>query len=38
VMLANDGTTHIATPSNADSDSDGFTVADGSTAPPPPIS
>jgi len=38
VMLANDGTTHIATPSRADSDSDGFTVADGSTAPPPPSS
>ncbi len=38
VMLANDGTTHIATPSPVDSDSDGFTVADGSTAPPPPSS
>ncbi len=37
-MLANNGTTVIASPSNADSDNDGFTVADGATAPPPPSS
>jgi Peptidase A4 family len=37
-MLANNGTTVIATPSNPDSDNDGFTVQDGNTIPPPPPS
>ena len=37
-MLANNGTTVIASPSNPDSDNDGFTVAYGSTQPPPPSS
>jgi hypothetical protein len=37
-MLNNAGTTSIASPSNPDSDNDGFTVADGSTQPPPPSS
>ncbi len=35
-MLANDGTTPIATPSGPDADNDGFTVADGAAQPPPP--
>ncbi len=35
-MLANNGTTVIATPSNADSSHIGFTVADGSTTPAAP--
>jgi len=37
-MLANNGTTVIARASNADSDHDGFSVADGSAVPPPPAS
>jgi Peptidase A4 family len=37
-MLGNSGTAPIASPSLADRDSDGFAVADGSTAPPPPKS
>jgi len=35
-MLDNSGSTVIATPSNADAEGDGFTVADGSSVPPPP--
>ena len=38
VMMAANDTTVLATPSNADSLSDGFTVADGSTVPAPPPS
>jgi len=38
VMVANNGTTPLATPSNADSLSDGFTVGDGSAIPAPPSS
>jgi hypothetical protein len=37
-MYGNNGTTIIASPSIPDSDNDGFTVADGSTSPPPPAS
>jgi Peptidase A4 family len=37
-MVANNGTTVIATPSNPDVDNDGFVVQDGSTVPPPPPS
>jgi len=37
-MLNNPGTAIIASPSAPDSDSDGFTVADGATSPPPPKS
>jgi hypothetical protein len=37
-MINNLGTSIIATPSNADSDDDGFTVQDGSTVPPSPNS
>jgi hypothetical protein len=37
-MLNNAGTAVIASPSAADTDSDGFTVADGSTSPSPPTS
>jgi hypothetical protein len=37
-MVANSGTPVIASPSGPDSDSDGFTVADGSKAPAPPKS
>jgi hypothetical protein len=37
-MLANDQKTIIASPSLADIDNDGFTVADGSVSPPPPKS
>ncbi len=37
-MLNNADTAYIASPSNPDSDNDGFTVADGSTQPPPPSS
>jgi Peptidase A4 family len=37
-MVNNSGTAVIASPSAADSDSDGFTVADGSTSPSPPAS
>jgi Peptidase A4 family len=37
-MLNNARTKVIASPSVADTDSDGFTVADGSTSPPPPSS
>ena len=35
-MVNNAGNAVIASPSPADSDSDGFTVADGPTSPPPP--
>jgi hypothetical protein len=35
-MVNNAGTKIIAAPSAADSDGDGFAVADGSTSPPPP--
>jgi Peptidase A4 family len=38
LMLNNADTAVIATPSKPDSDNDGFTVADGATAPPPPSS
>jgi len=37
-MLANNGTTVIASPSAPDIDNDGFTLADGSVSPPPPSS
>ncbi len=37
-MVNNAGTAIIASPSAADTDSDGFTVADGSTSPSPPNS
>ncbi|MGD0066389.1 MAG: G1 family glutamic endopeptidase [Streptosporangiaceae bacterium] len=37
-MVNNADTAVIATPSYVDSDNDGFTVADGATAPPPPSS
>jgi Peptidase A4 family len=37
-MVNNADTAYIASPSNPDSDNDGFTVADGATAPPPPAS
>ena len=37
-MVNNADTADIASPSNPDSDNDGFTVADGSTSPPPPAS
>jgi hypothetical protein len=37
-MLANDQKTIIASPSLADTDNDGFTVADGNVSPPPPKS
>jgi len=37
-MFNNAGTEVIAAPSSPDSDVDGFTVADGSTSPPPPKS
>ena len=37
-MVNNAGTKIIASPSAADSDGDGFAVADGSTSPPPPAS
>jgi len=37
-MINNAGSAVIASPSAPDSDSDGFTVADGSKAPPPPKS
>ncbi len=37
-MLGNDGKTKIASPSNPDSDNDGFTVADGAVQPAPPPS
>jgi hypothetical protein len=37
-MVNNAGTAVIASPSAPDSDSDGFTVADGSTSPPAPSS
>jgi hypothetical protein len=35
-MTANNETTVIATPSDPNIDSDGFTVADGAVAPPAP--
>jgi len=35
-MLNNSGSTVIASPSNANAEGDGFTVVDGSSAPPPP--
>jgi Peptidase A4 family len=38
LMVNNADTAVIASPSNPDSDNDGFTVADGSTQPPPPSS
>jgi Peptidase A4 family len=38
IMVNNSNTAHIATPSKPDSDSDGFTVADGKKAPPAPTS
>ena len=38
VMVAANGSTVLATPSNADSLNDGFTVADGSSVPAPPSS
>ncbi|MGH9919391.1 MAG: hypothetical protein ACRD6W_11075, partial [Nitrososphaerales archaeon] len=38
VVMVNSGGTPIATPSAPDSDNDGFTVADGALAPPPPSS
>ena len=38
IMVNDSNTAHIATPSKPDSDSDGFTVAYGSKAPPPPSS
>jgi hypothetical protein len=38
IMLNTAGTKVIAIPSQPDSDSDGFTVQDGKTAPPPPKS
>jgi hypothetical protein len=38
VMVADNGTTVVATPSNADSLNDGFTVGDGSAVPAPPAS
>jgi Peptidase A4 family len=38
LMVNNADTAIIASPSNPDSDNDGFTVADGSTSPPPPSS
>jgi hypothetical protein len=38
VMTNNADTAIIASPSNPDRDNDGFTVADGSTSPPPPAS
>lgn len=38
VMLANNGSTVIATPSDADSDGDGFVAADGSSVPSAPSS
>jgi hypothetical protein len=37
-MVNNAGTAIIASPSKPDSDSDGFTVADAATSPPPPSS
>lgn len=37
-MVNNADTAYIASPSNPDSDNDGFTVADGATQPPPPSS
>lgn len=37
-MVNNADTAIIASPSKPDSDSDGFTVADGATSPPPPSS
>jgi hypothetical protein len=36
-MLNNDGRRVIATPSGPDGADDGFTVADGAMAPPPPV-
>jgi hypothetical protein len=38
LMVNNSDTAYLAVPSNPDSDSDGFTVADGGTQPPPPSS
>lgn len=38
IQMLNNANTGAATPSNADSDQDGFTIKDGATAPPPPAS